>query len=58
MTVTIQSLEDEGIMVELGQQALLGVVASRGMSALAAIKTRFRYWGGWMILPRISRTCK
>ena len=44
MTVTIQSL-DEGIMVELGQQAWLGVAASLGMSALAAIKNPFSLLG-------------
>ena len=44
MTVTIQSLE-EGIMVELGQQAWLGVAASLGMSALAAIKNPFSLLG-------------
>lgn len=37
LTVTIQSVED-GIMVELGQQAWLGVAASLGMSALAALR--------------------
>ena len=40
MTVTIQKLED-GIMVELGQQAWLGVAASLGMSALAALRNPF-----------------
>lgn len=45
MTVTIQSLEGEGIMVELGQQAWLGVAASLGMSALAAIKNPFSLLG-------------
>jgi len=44
MTVTIQSL-DEGIMVELGQQAWLGVAASLGASALAAIKNPFSLLG-------------
>lgn len=44
MTVTIQPLE-EGIMVELGQQAWLGVAASLGMSALAAIKNPFSLLG-------------
>lgn len=44
MTITIQSLE-EGIMVELGQQAWLGVAASLGMSALAAIKNPFSLLG-------------
>jgi hypothetical protein len=40
MTITIQKMED-GIMVELGQQAWLGVAASLGMSALAAIRNPF-----------------
>lgn len=44
MTVTIQSIE-EGIMVELGQQAWLGVAASLGVSALAAIKNPFSLLG-------------
>lgn len=44
MTVTVQSL-DEGIMVELGQQAWLGVAASLGASALAAIKNPFSLLG-------------
>lgn len=44
MTVTVQSLED-GIMVELGQQAWLGVAASLGMSALAAIRNPFSLLG-------------
>jgi len=37
MTVTIQKVED-GVMVELGQQAWMGVAASLGMSALAALR--------------------
>ena len=45
MTVTIQSIENEGIMVELGQQAWLGVAASLGMSALAAIQNPFSLLG-------------
>jgi len=44
MTVTIQSLED-GVMVELGQQAWLGVAASLGASALAAIRNPFSLLG-------------
>lgn len=44
MTVTVQSIED-GIMVELGQQAWLGVAASLGVSALAAIKNPFSLLG-------------
>lgn len=44
MTVTIQKVED-GIMVELGQQAWLGVAASLGMSALAALRNPFSLLG-------------
>jgi hypothetical protein len=44
MTVTIQTL-GEGIMVELGQQAWLGVAASLGVSALSAIKNPFSLLG-------------
>ncbi len=44
MTVTIQRIE-EGIMVELGQQAWLGVAASLGVSALAALKNPFSLLG-------------
>lgn len=44
MTITIQKIED-GIMVELGQQAWLGVAASLGMSALAAFRNPFSLLG-------------
>ena len=44
ITVTIQKLED-GIMVELGQQAWLGVAASLGMSALTALRNPFNLLG-------------
>ena len=44
MTVTIQKIE-EGIMVELGQQAWLGVAASLGMSAIAALRNPFSLLG-------------
>jgi hypothetical protein len=44
MTVTIQKVED-GIMVELGQQAWMGVAASLGMSALAALRNPFSLLG-------------
>jgi RNA polymerase subunit RPABC4/transcription elongation factor Spt4 len=37
ITVTIEQVED-GIMIELGQQAWLGVAASLGVSALAALR--------------------
>jgi hypothetical protein len=44
ITVTIQKLED-GIMVEEGQQAWLGVAASLGMSAFAALRNPFSLLG-------------
>jgi hypothetical protein len=44
VTVTIQKMED-GIMVELGQQAWLGVAASLGTSALAALRNPFSLLG-------------
>jgi hypothetical protein len=44
ITVTIQKLED-GIIVELGQQAWLGVAASLGTSALAALRNPFHLLG-------------
>lgn len=44
MTVTIQKIE-EGIMVELGQQAWLGVAASLGISALTALRNPFSLLG-------------
>jgi len=44
MTVTIQKLED-GIMVELGQQAWLSVAASLGMSAISALRNPFSLLG-------------
>jgi hypothetical protein len=43
-TVTIQKVED-GIMVELGEQAWLGVAASLGMSAIAALRNPFNLIG-------------
>ncbi len=44
MTVTIQAV-DEGIMIELGEQAWLGVAASLGMSALSALRNPFSLLG-------------
>jgi hypothetical protein len=44
MTVTIQTL-DEGIMIELGEQAWLGLAASLGLSALSALKNPFSLLG-------------
>ncbi len=44
VTVTIRQMED-GVIVELGQQAWLGVAASLGASALAAIRNPFSLLG-------------
>jgi len=44
MTVTIQKTED-GVIVELGEQAWLGLAASLGASALAAIRNPFSLLG-------------
>ncbi|MFN3491547.1 MAG: zinc ribbon domain-containing protein [Anaerolineales bacterium] len=44
MTVTIQTI-DEGVMIEFGQQAWLGVAASLGVSALSALKNPFSLLG-------------
>ena len=44
ITVTIQKVED-GIMVELGEQAWLGVAASLGASAFAALRNPFSLLG-------------
>ncbi|MCC6259806.1 MAG: zinc ribbon domain-containing protein [Anaerolineales bacterium] len=44
LTVTIQSGED-GVIVEAGQQAWLGVAASLGASALSAIRNPFSLFG-------------
>jgi len=44
ITVSIQKMED-GIMVELGQQAWMGVAASLGMSALTALRNPFSLLG-------------
>jgi len=44
LTVVIQRVED-GVMVELGEQAWLGVAASLGVSALAALRNPFHLLG-------------
>lgn len=44
ITITIQKMED-GIIVEIGEQAWLGVAASLGASALAAIRNPFSLLG-------------
>jgi hypothetical protein len=40
LTINLQTIED-GIMVELGQQAWLGVAASLGQTALSALRNPF-----------------
>jgi hypothetical protein len=44
ITVTVQKWED-GVIVEIGQQAWLGVAASLGASAIAALKNPFSLLG-------------
>ncbi len=44
LTVNVQKLED-GIMIELGQQAWLGVAASIGHTALSALRNPFSLLG-------------
>jgi hypothetical protein len=44
ITITIQKMDD-GIIVEIGEQAWLGVAASLGASALAAIRNPFSLLG-------------
>jgi hypothetical protein len=44
LTINLQTVED-GIMVELGQQAWLGVAASLGHTAIAAIRNPFSLLG-------------
>jgi len=44
MTVSVQKVED-GIMVEIGQQAWLGVAASLGQTAISALRNPFSLLG-------------
>jgi hypothetical protein len=44
LTINLQAVED-GIMVELGQQAWLGVAASLGHTAIAALRNPFSLLG-------------
>jgi hypothetical protein len=44
LTVTIQDT-DEGIMIEIGQQAWLGVAASLGQTAISALRNPFSLLG-------------
>ena len=47
LTVTIQKVED-GISIQLGKQAWLGVAASLGMTAISALRNP------WMLLSRLD----
>lgn len=44
LTVNIQSVED-GVMIEIGQQAWLGVAASLGQTAISALRNPFNLLG-------------
>jgi len=44
LTITIQNVED-GIMIEIGQQAWLGVAASLGHTAISALRNPFSLLG-------------
>jgi len=44
LTITLQKVED-GIMIEIGQQAWLGVVASLGQTAISALRNPFSLLG-------------
>ena len=44
LTITIQDTDD-GIMVEIGQQAWLGVAASLGQTAISALRNPFSLFG-------------
>jgi len=44
LTITVQTVED-GVMVELGQQAWLGVAASLGHTAISALRNPFSLLG-------------
>jgi len=44
LTVTVQSFED-GVMIEIGQQAWLGVAASLGQTAISALRNPFSLLG-------------
>ena len=44
LTITIQNVED-GIMIEIGQQAWLGVAASLGQTAISALRNPFSLLG-------------
>lgn len=44
LTVTVQGTED-GVMIEVGQQAWLGVAASLGQTAISALRNPFSLFG-------------
>jgi lipopolysaccharide biosynthesis regulator YciM len=44
VTVTVQSIED-GVMIEIGQQAWMGVAASLGQTAFSALRNPFSLLG-------------
>jgi hypothetical protein len=44
LTISIQSIED-GIMIEIGQQAWMGVAASLGHTAISALRNPFSLLG-------------
>jgi hypothetical protein len=44
LTISVQSVED-GIMIEIGQQAWLGVAASLGQTAISALRNPFSLLG-------------
>ena len=44
LTITVRSIED-GVIIELGQQAWLGVAASLGHTALSALRNPFSLLG-------------
>lgn len=44
LTITMQKVED-GVMIEIGQQAWLGVAASLGQTAIAALRNPFSLLG-------------
>ena len=54
ISVILQKVED-GVAVTIGKQAWLGVAASLGQTALAALRILSTCWAGWMTWLRISR---
>jgi hypothetical protein len=52
ITVNLQQVED-GVMVQIGDQQMLGVAASLGQTAISALLNPSTCSEGWMILPRM-----